>query len=648
MAYDLDYIRRKLLAAGVSAGDADAQIKGIKDALAAAAARSAASSSSSGIGGGTIKSLAEAAAAGFYDRFQNTTARISTTTIEKIVGKLADIPSLNPLTLLTNILKGGAEAAGAVLGDLAKTQDALLEQTKGAGGFVGTIGDNMIDSLRESMIAAVDMGATVNDFLVATESLMVNSERMAVYSDKTISSGIEASLAYTKTSRTLLENSESFRNVGLGLNDAAESIKEIGKSSIVMGLSAKATSETLIKNLGTLNQYGFQNGIKGLGKMVQEAQALKIDMGEIFKVADKVFDPEGAINMAANLQVVGGAFGDLADPIKLMYNATNNVESLQTSILGAARSLATYNQEQGRFEVTGVNLRRAKAMSDALGISMGELTNMAVKGAAKMEAMSQLDMFPNLEPEQKEFVSNLATMKDGRVGFDLPKDMAKQLGITNLVDGFVGLDQLGDEQIVKLQAIQKANENMSTKEIARTQLNNTTQIMGTVSAIYLRMMDDARRTDTGVAIGAKMDLSSKFMKDNFDPASMTTGEMTKIAIEMAKKGVADSAEAMYETMKNSVGPDISNILEQGMKKATDVYNQYSPQATDLLKELEKKAEPVIEKGKELLRDLNVMVKVDINSNSTLLANMLVDEITKNPQTKANFVSILTQDNRAYS
>ena len=648
MAYDLDYIRRKLLAAGVSAGDADAQIKGIKDALAAAAARSAASSSSSGIGGGTIKSLAEAAAAGFYDRFQNTTARISTTTIEKIVGKLADIPSLNPLTLLTNILKGGAEAAGAVLGDLAKTQDALLEQTKGAGGFVGTIGDNMIDSLRESMIAAVDMGATVNDFLVATESLMVNSERMAVYSDKTISSGIEASLAYTKTSRTLLENSESFRNVGLGLNDAAESIKEIGKSSIVMGLSAKATSETLIKNLGTLNQYGFQNGIKGLGKMVQEAQALKIDMGEIFKVADKVFDPEGAINMAANLQVVGGAFGDLADPIKLMYNATNNVESLQTSILGAARSLATYNQEQGRFEVTGVNLRRAKAMSDALGISMGELTNMAVKGAAKMEAMSQLDMFPNLEPEQKEFVSNLATMKDGRVGFDLPKDMAKQLGITNLVDGFVGLDQLGDEQIVKLQAIQKANEAMSTKEIARTQLNNTTQIMGTVSAIYLRMMDDARRTDTGVAIGAKMDLSSKFMKDNFDPASMTTGEMTKIAIEMAKKGVADSAEAMYETMKNSVGPDISNILEQGMKKATDVYNQYSPQATDLLKELEKKAEPVIEKGKELLRDLNVMVKVDINSNSTLLANMLVDEITKNPQTKANFVSILTQDNRAYS
>jgi hypothetical protein len=648
MAYDLDYIRRKLLAAGVSAGDADAQIKGIKDALAAAAAKSAASSTSSGIGGGTIKSLAEAAAAGFYDRFQNTTARISTTTIEKIVGKLADIPSLNPLTLLTNILKGGAEAAGTVLGDLAKTQDALLEQTKGAGGFVGTIGDNMIDSLRESMIAAVDMGATVNDFLVATESLMVNSERMAVYSDKTISSGIEASLAYTKTSRTLLENSESFRNVGLGLNDAAESIKEIGKSSIVMGLSAKATSETLIKNLGTLNQYGFQNGIKGLGKMVQEAQALKIDMGEIFKVADKVFDPEGAINMAANLQVVGGAFGDLADPIKLMYNATNNVESLQTSILGAARSLATYNQEQGRFEVTGVNLRRAKAMSDALGISMGELTNMAVKGAAKMEAMSQLDMFPNLEPEQKEFVSNLATMKDGRVGFDLPKDMAKQLGITNLVDGFVGLDQLGDEQIVKLQAIQKANEAMSTKEIARTQLNNTTQIMGTVSAIYLRMMDDARRTDTGVAIGAKMDLSSKFMKDNFDPASMTTGEMTKIAIEMAKKGVADSAEAMYETMKNSVGPDISNILEQGMKKATDVYNQYSPQATDLLKELEKKAEPVIEKGKELLRDLNVMVKVDINSNSTLLANMLVDEITKNPQAKANFVSILTQDNRAYS
>jgi len=640
MPYDLSFIRRKLLDAGVSSADADKQIDGIKQALNEAAKKS--SSGSSGMSTGVVRSLAQAAAAGFYDRFETSRARISVSTVEKIVGKLSEIPSLNPFTLFTNILKAGAEGAQAFLGDLAKTQDAVLQQTKGSAGFVGVIGDNMISSLNEAMIAAVDMGASVNDFLDATESLMVNSERMALYSDNTIAKGVQASIAYTKTSRALLENAENFRNVGLGLGDASKAIEDIGKRSVNMGLNAKATSDTLIKNLGALNQYGFQNGIKGLGKMVQEAQALKINMDDVLKVADKLFDPESAITLAANLQVVGGAFGDLGDPIKLMYDATNNVESLQTSIIGAARSLATYNAEQGRFEVTGANLRRAKAMADALGMSMGELTNMAVKGAAKFEAMSQLNMFPALSDEQKEFVSNLATIKDGKVGFDLPKDMAKQLGITNIVDGFVSIDQLGSDQIAALKKIQEDNEKMSTKEIALGQFNNTTQIMGTVSAIYLRLMEDTRKSKAGVSVGNTMDAASKFMKANFDPGNMSSGDMAEIAIEMAKKGFTESVESMREKAKNYLGTDVNDVLEQSMKKAKGTYDEYLPKGMEML-------DKGIDKGRELINQglekmgIDLRVQVDLNSNSTLLASMFVDEIDKNPQLKSSLATSIVKN-----
>ena len=263
-----------------------------------------------------------------------------------------------------------------------------------------------------------------------------------------------------------------------------------------------------------------------------------------------------------------------------------------------------------------------------------------------MEAMSQLDMFPNLKDEQKEFVSNLATMKDGRVGFDLPKDMAKQLGITNLVDGFVGIDQLGSDQIAALQRIQVDNEKMSTKEIARGQLNNTTQIMGTVSAIYLRLMEDTRTSKAGVAVGGKMDLASQFMKDNFDPANMSTGEMTKLSIEMAKKGMQDSAEAMYETLKNTVGPEVSDVLEQGMKKAKETYNEYAPQGKELL-------EKGIDKTKEIYREVKdffgeLTVKVDINSNSSELAGIIVSEISRNPQLRADLASNIVKNTKNYT
>jgi len=35
-------------------------------------------------------------------------------------------------------------------------------------------------------------------------------------------------------------------------------------------------------------------------------------------MADKLFDVEGAVDMSAQLQVMGGAWAKLADPFKLM------------------------------------------------------------------------------------------------------------------------------------------------------------------------------------------------------------------------------------------------------------------------------------------------------------------------------------------
>ncbi len=596
---------------------------------------------------GLMKKVADAAAAGFYDRFASTKSRISVDTVQSIIEGLKSSATINPISLIKNVLALGLDGAKTLMSDLAQTQDNLIQTTRGAGGYVGELGTSMLEGLNEAMIATTRLGVTVNDFIDATESLMVNSERMALYSEETIYAGMEASMAYTKNSRTLLENAEGFRNVGLGLSDAARAIEDIGKRSVNMGLSAKATSETLIKNLGALNAYGFQNGIRGLGKMVQEAQALKINMDDVLKVADKLYDPESAINLAANLQVVGGAFGDLGDPIKLMYDATNNVESLQTSIIGAARSLATYNAEQGRFEVSGANLRRAKAMSDALGISMGELTNMAVKGAAKFEAMSQLDMFPKLSDEQKEFVSNLATMKDGRVGFDLPDDMAKKLGITNLQDGFVAIDNLSGDQIDRLQQLQVQNEKLSTKDIARQQLNATTQIMSVVTAIYLRGQNDLRTSGTGVKVREKVQAGSDFLYDTFDASKMSMKQLGALAQDQAMEAIKASAQPYLDKFKEFAEDNgIIDAAQQGMKKAQEALDEYVPKAKELF-------EKGKEKGSELLNDAknffgSVDIKVDINSNSSQLAGIVVDEISKNPQLRAEFVSNIVKNTKAYT
>lgn len=648
MASIYDDFYKYLRSLGVDEDDAKAGARRHESAvneLSKKAARASSSSSTTSSG----SSIAGMISAGLIDQQAGKIARISTETGGKIIDAIKNSASLNPLTILSGIMDAGINGATAVIGDIATLDKELIERVRGAGGYVGGVANVMKDSIREAMITSQQFGVATNETLDAVKSLMENSERMAVYSDQTISTGMVASLAFTKSSQTILENAENFRNVGIGLGDASRTITEVGTKSVSIGLSAKATSDTLIKQLSRLNEFGFQNGVKGLGRMVQEAQALKINMDEIFRVATDLYDPDKAINLAANLQVVGGAVGDLGDPIKLMYDATNNVESLQTSIIGAARSLATYNAEQGRFEVTGVNLRRAKAMADAMGISMGELTNMAIKGAAKMEAMSELDMFPTLSDDQKEFVSNIATIKDGQIGFDIPKNMVEQMGLTNVQDGFVSLSSLSDKQVQQLQKLQEEAAKETPIDIARNQFNETTKILNVATAIYLRLMEDTRRGPAGKLAAEGMRKASEFM-ETFNPSKESTAQTSERLINEAVKAGMGTYDTVKGMVEKNMSPEFKEMLDKLKEKISEKSNEIDLPALskELLQKIKQESEPLMDKGKEFLRntfDLNV--KVDLNSSSPELADMFVSEVNKNPKLRASLAESILANKKAF-
>lgn len=627
-----------LLDLGVERSDAEKATERYKKAINEISSKASKQSSSTGsIGAAGLSQV-------FIDQQASNIARVNVQTGEKIISVLSKTITLNPLDMAKAIVSGGVEGIKTIIADIANLDKELIARVRGAGGYVGQTAQGMMDSTRESMIASQQFGVATDDTLDAVRDLMVNSERMSVYNDKTISTAMVASLAFAKNSRVILENAENFRNVGLGLDGASKSITDIGLNSVKVGLSAKATTDTLVTQVGKLNQFGFQGGIAGLGKMIQQAQSLKINMSDVFNIADKLYDPESAINLAANLQVVGGAIGDFSDPIKLMYDATNDVGSLQTSLIGAARSLATYNAEQGRFEVTGVNLRRAKAMSDALGISMGELTNMAVKGAAKMEAMSELDMFPSLSDDQKEFVSNLSTIKDGRVGFDIPKDMAKNMGLTNVVDGFVGLSDLSDDQVKLLQKLQEEADEQTPEKIAKDQFNQTTQILNVATAIYLRLMEDTRKTDVGKAAAKGMNEAAEFMQ-KFNPAEQSTSDITNQAIDEISKLANNTTEEFKTKLKESMNPDILKVIDEIKQKTNEIYNQMN--IPEIINRGKEAGEKMIDKGIEIIKDFTVNVKVDINSNNTLLAGIVVDEIERTPQLKSSLTASIVKSMNDY-
>ena len=100
---------------------------------------------------------------------------------------------------------------------------------------------------------------------------------------------------------------KGFQDAGIQTGNIKENIQLSVDIARKVGVNTSAVFSLVRDNLSNINKYGFENGVAGLAKMSAQAASLRINMNEIFGFAERVFNPEGAIDLVANLQVLGGA-----------------------------------------------------------------------------------------------------------------------------------------------------------------------------------------------------------------------------------------------------------------------------------------------------------------------------------------------------
>jgi hypothetical protein len=358
-------------------------------------------------------------------------------------------------------------------------------------GLAGDLSKDVREQMVQSTSLAIRFGYGIEDITGAYQNLVEESGRFNVINQTTLEGALGVSRAFIGDFKEVGKVYNEFEKVGFGARSAIEAIDKAGRESQGIGLRGKTTVKDIRENIEKLNQYGFQKGIDGLAQMSRKATEFRMSMGEAFKVADSVMDPDKAIELSANLQVLGGAIGAFNDPLKLMYMATNNVEGLQDALIEAAGSLANYNSEQGRFEITGVNLRRAKEMAAQLGVDYKELTKSAIASQERLAASSDLMAKGfDMNEKDKEFLINMSRMDGGRMVIDVPKSLQESLGIK---DTRVALTDLTDTQAQALKKYGEDMSNMSSEEVARDQFESITNIQRDVNS----MVNMARIRITG-------------------------------------------------------------------------------------------------------------------------------------------------------
>lgn len=208
---------------------------------------------------------------------------------------------------------------------------------------------------------------------------------------------------------------DAFEVFGVNLDTMRNRVADTLETNQKLGLNSSKVFKTISDNLKTAQKFNFKDGVQGLTRMAQKATSIKLDLSGVFGLAEKLFDVEGAVDLSAELQVLGGSFAKLADPFQLMYQARNDMEGLTDSLIEATKNVAVFDDKAKEFKIPAMELHRLKKVADATGISFENLTESALEMAKQDKAMSQLTNSFKFTAQERKTIANMAQMTENGV-----------------------------------------------------------------------------------------------------------------------------------------------------------------------------------------------------------------------------------------
>ena len=334
------------------------------------------------------------------------------------------------------------EKSDGILGGLSKRIGGLSQAMGGVqqiveGGFFNPL-KKLSEAWGKADQAAYDFGKHVGGNTKAVEQLrdqsikFANEAHIGSKYNTTIDEMIKLQESYAKqvgrnlqltnqqretlvaTSKVMgdkaLDFSKKLENLGIGLERSGDLAAKMFNEASKSGISFEKYSASVTENLTKVQSYGFRNGVEGLTAMAKRAAEVNLSINEAFKVADKIQSGgiQEAIKMGANLQVLGGSFAGMGDPMGMLYQGLNDVEGLQNRMIDMFSGLGQI--EKGQVKISGADRLRVNAAAQAMGVSSDEMFNMISRQAVRSNVEKQMGGRFNGDEELKELVLNTATL----------------------------------------------------------------------------------------------------------------------------------------------------------------------------------------------------------------------------------------------
>jgi len=306
----------------------------------------------------------------------------------------------------------------------------LRDNFEGAAGYAARLGSS-IEDLRTVQVGFADETGRAK---ILTDDMLEN----------VIAMGKGTALGISQATQL----AGQFELMGYNVRATMDYVQGVVDSSERMGVNTTKVLKKVNENFKVLQKYTFQDGVAGFAKMAQHAEKFKYNMTDVLDSAEKARTLEGAVDLAAQLQVMGGEFAK-TDPFEILFLSRNDPAAYAKKINEMTKGIAGFRKNaEGAFEtyISPMDIDRLEKVGQALGMQRGELTQQA-RRLAEIQKMRQQMLGTGLSGEEKKIIEGLATYDNRKDKFFV------QVG-GRLED----ITKLTSEQIKSLQLEQKTLE----------------------------------------------------------------------------------------------------------------------------------------------------------------------------------------------
>lgn len=333
------------------------------------------------------------------------------------------------------------------------------------------------ESFTQSLIKVRELGGDFEDVNAIYTKFADQSGRVRILDDEEVERifAIEKATGLMGDSATAL--AERFDLMGIGSEQFAENINQIVKDSQKIGLNSSKVVKVLSDNFETMQRMSFKGGVKAMTEMSKLAVKMRMEISDMLGMADKFYEPEAAIEAAAQLQLMGGdiaqAFGD---PFETMYLARNKPEELAKRLQTMTENMASFNSETGEFEITAEARQQLSFAAEQLGLAKDNVIDMAFQ-SNKMKDI-KLSVGGDFTEEQLDKITSIAKFKDGQWKVDVEGDS-------------IAVDELSTDQLEKALVTPKTEED-AIMETAKASMTTNQKLEALVQSSKVAILEQTK------------------------------------------------------------------------------------------------------------------------------------------------------------